>query len=184
MLFSAGGPLHNLSCGHVATPTATNRIKVNRLEPITQRAHAIAGLVERGSIASDWLDKWSSSFSVPSCCCGRGQRDRKRLPTFRSWQYKCKTRTIVFVSDHHFKCYRCNRRYKHKSSLISHLRNECGIAPKYHCSRCTFKTKLPRNLKLHMLNKHTEELVQHEFFEWLQDCLVFWKLPVSVFGNW
>ncbi|XP_037035575.1 longitudinals lacking protein, isoforms J/P/Q/S/Z isoform X17 [Bradysia coprophila] len=47
-------------------------------------------------------------------------------------------------------CNNCNRQYKWKNSLLQHLRNECGIPPKYFCERnCGYKTNVNSNLKRH-----------------------------------
>lgn len=51
-------------------------------------------------------------------------------------------------------CKNCNRNYKWKNSLKCHLKNECGLPPKYFCSRaCGYKTNVHSNLKRHLNSK-------------------------------
>lgn len=51
-------------------------------------------------------------------------------------------------------CKNCGRNYKWKNSLKCHLRNECGVAPKYHCTKmCGYKTHIFSNLKRHLKSK-------------------------------
>uniref|UniRef100_A0A1B0CV32 C2H2-type domain-containing protein n=1 Tax=Lutzomyia longipalpis TaxID=7200 RepID=A0A1B0CV32_LUTLO len=51
-------------------------------------------------------------------------------------------------------CRNCNRNYKWKNSLKCHLKNECGLPPKYFCSRmCGYKTNIHSNLKRHLNSK-------------------------------
>lgn len=52
--------------------------------------------------------------------------------------------------DKPWSCNNCSRQYKWKNSLLQHLRNECGIPPKYFCERnCGYKTNVNSNLKRH-----------------------------------
>lgn len=51
-------------------------------------------------------------------------------------------------------CKNCNRNYKWKNSLKCHLKNECGLPPKYFCLRnCGYKTNIHSNLKRHLNSK-------------------------------
>lgn len=51
-------------------------------------------------------------------------------------------------------CKNCHRMYKWKNSLKCHLKNECGLPPKYFCSRdCGYKTNVHSNLKRHLNSK-------------------------------
>lgn len=51
-------------------------------------------------------------------------------------------------------CKACNRNYKWKNSLKCHLKNECGLPPKYFCIRnCGYKTNIHSNLKRHLNSK-------------------------------
>lgn len=51
-------------------------------------------------------------------------------------------------------CKNCGRNYKWKNSLKCHLRNECGVEPRYHCTKmCGYKTHIYSNLKRHLRSK-------------------------------
>lgn len=51
-------------------------------------------------------------------------------------------------------CKNCNRNYKWKNSLKCHIKNECGLPPKYFCTRmCGYKTNVHSNMKRHMNSK-------------------------------
>lgn len=54
-----------------------------------------------------------------------------------------------------YKCDRCGRDYKHKTSLSKHKSFECGKEPRFSCKYvgCIFKTKFKASLKGH-LRKH------------------------------
>lgn len=52
------------------------------------------------------------------------------------------------------KCERCSRKYKHKSSLIAHLRNECGKEARFQCRFCSRLFLLKHHLKHHVIRKH------------------------------
>jgi hypothetical protein len=55
-------------------------------------------------------------------------------------------------------CKLCHRRYKWKNSLKSHLTNECGVPPKYHCTKaCGYKTHVYSNMKRHLRSKFCSE---------------------------
>jgi hypothetical protein len=55
-------------------------------------------------------------------------------------------------------CKLCQRRYKWKNSLKSHLTNECGVPPKYHCTKaCGYKTHVYSNMKRHLRSKFCSE---------------------------
>lgn len=58
--------------------------------------------------------------------------------------------THVNDIDKPWACKNCNRQYKWKNSLFQHLRNECGIPPRFSCERnCGYKTNVNSNLKRH-----------------------------------
>lgn len=60
----------------------------------------------------------------------------------------------VAGNDKPWVCKNCNRQYKWKNSLKCHLKNECGLPPKYFCSRdCGYKTNVHSNLKRHLNSK-------------------------------
>lgn len=51
-------------------------------------------------------------------------------------------------------CKACGRNYKWKNSLKCHIKNECGVPPKFICSRkCGYKTHIHSNLKRHLNSK-------------------------------
>uniref|UniRef100_A0A182TR69 C2H2-type domain-containing protein n=1 Tax=Anopheles melas TaxID=34690 RepID=A0A182TR69_9DIPT len=53
-----------------------------------------------------------------------------------------------------WKCKSCGRNYKWKNSLKCHIKNECGVPPKYFCERmCGYKTHIHSNLKRHLNSK-------------------------------
>lgn len=57
-------------------------------------------------------------------------------------------------NDKPWVCKNCNRMYKWKNSLKCHLKNECGLPPKYFCARdCGYKTNVHSNLKRHLNSK-------------------------------
>lgn len=66
------------------------------------------------------------------------------------------SKDIKYVSgnDKPWVCKNCGRNYKWKNSLKCHLKNECGLPPKYFCSRdCGYKTNVHSNLKRHLNSK-------------------------------
>uniref|UniRef100_A0ABD2WTV9 C2H2-type domain-containing protein n=1 Tax=Trichogramma kaykai TaxID=54128 RepID=A0ABD2WTV9_9HYME len=52
-------------------------------------------------------------------------------------------------------CPNCGKRYNYHSSLVRHIKHECGVEPKIHCSLCPYKTKHRSSLKSHVISKHT-----------------------------
>jgi hypothetical protein len=66
-------------------------------------------------------------------------------------------------SDKPWICKLCHRRYKWKNSLKSHLTNECGVPPKYHCTKaCGYKTHVYSNMKRHLRSKFCSERNQQQ----------------------
>lgn len=53
-----------------------------------------------------------------------------------------------------FSCVRCGRLYKWKSSLKSHIQNECGKDPQFKCPECPYCCKVRSNLLKHIRNSH------------------------------
>ncbi|XP_075226159.1 uncharacterized protein LOC142327137 isoform X7 [Lycorma delicatula] len=53
-----------------------------------------------------------------------------------------------------YKCDRCGKVYKYKTSLNLHLRVKCGHAPKFQCIICSRKFFYNGQLKMHVLTKH------------------------------
>ncbi|XP_017783488.1 PREDICTED: Krueppel-related zinc finger protein 1-like [Nicrophorus vespilloides] len=57
-----------------------------------------------------------------------------------------------------FFCDRCGKGYKHKPSLYTHKRFECGIEPQFVCpnENCGKKFKIRANLRTHVYKLHPE----------------------------
>lgn len=53
-----------------------------------------------------------------------------------------------------YQCVWCGRGYKHKHSLWTHQRYECGKEPSFQCRFCPYKAKLKGNLQKHMTGQH------------------------------
>lgn len=51
-------------------------------------------------------------------------------------------------------CKNCGNVYVYYSSLMRHVREECGKSPKYQCLYCPKRSKLHCNLLKHMRTKH------------------------------
>lgn len=64
----------------------------------------------------------------------------------------------------------CGRSYKYKSHLNRHLRDECGIEPRYKCDICFKAYSQKGSLKLHYNSIHkimiqsTNQIKQCDFF--------------------
>lgn len=50
----------------------------------------------------------------------------------------------------------CGRIYKTKPGIHNHLKYECGVKPKFHCTTCDRYFKQPVSYKAHMLNIHKQ----------------------------
>jgi DNA-directed RNA polymerase subunit RPC12/RpoP len=59
------------------------------------------------------------------------------------------------IPEKPFTCIRCGRRYKRKASLNSHLANECGKEPQFHCPQCSYRCKVKSNFLRHFRAYHT-----------------------------
>lgn len=53
-----------------------------------------------------------------------------------------------------FKCGKCEKTYKLKSSLTQHLTFECGLEPSFTCSHCDYRAKRKGTLRAHLINAH------------------------------
>ncbi|XP_075225729.1 zinc finger X-chromosomal protein-like [Lycorma delicatula] len=49
-----------------------------------------------------------------------------------------------------YPCHKCGKVYKWKTARTSHLKNECGLEPKFKCSYCDYRSKWQHNLKTHI----------------------------------
>lgn len=56
-------------------------------------------------------------------------------------------------------CPDCGRRYQLRTSLLNHLKYECGKEAQFKCTKCKYKSKLKGNIKGHMLRRHKIEYV-------------------------
>lgn len=54
-------------------------------------------------------------------------------------------------------CYKCNKSYKNRGTLIRHLRFECGVEAQFICPLCNFACKQRYNLTLHMRRQHPND---------------------------
>lgn len=58
-------------------------------------------------------------------------------------------------SENKHQCPNCSRSYKHKTSLMFHLRKECGKEPDMKCPHCTtYRAKHIANLRSHIKHCH------------------------------
>lgn len=51
-----------------------------------------------------------------------------------------------------FLCPNCQRPYRHKSSVYTHMKNDCGKVPQFHCETCDSNFKYEHVLKRHKLS--------------------------------
>jgi len=59
-----------------------------------------------------------------------------------------------------FKCDACGKKYRWKTSLVRHQREECGRDPQFQCPFCPSRTKLKCNLKKHIRHFHEQVFYQ------------------------
>ncbi|XP_045111561.1 protein tramtrack, beta isoform-like isoform X3 [Portunus trituberculatus] len=52
-------------------------------------------------------------------------------------------------------CSRCSRLYKTRKGLKHHVKNECGVEPRFQCSHCDWRFKQKAHLLRHVARKHT-----------------------------
>lgn len=64
------------------------------------------------------------------------------------------------VRDNKEVCPDCGRTYQFKTSLINHLKFECGKDPQFKCLFCKYKAKLKGNIKGHMMRLHNAKYIQ------------------------
>lgn len=67
------------------------------------------------------------------------------------FEYMTNSNVLVDNSSSRFICPNCGplKSYKTKGSLTRHLKEECGVEPKFQCARCKRKFKLKHNLVAH-----------------------------------
>lgn len=49
----------------------------------------------------------------------------------------------------------CGRNYKYINGLSQHLKNECGVLPRFKCTTCTKQFYHNHVLKIHMATVHS-----------------------------
>lgn len=57
-----------------------------------------------------------------------------------------------------YSCSLCGRLYKEKTTLVRHMKFECGREAQFQCPVCPKKTKQKYNLVLHMRRRHKLQL--------------------------
>lgn len=72
-----------------------------------------------------------------------------------------------------FVCNKCDKSYKHNSSLWKHKKFECGKAPTFYCQSqgCNYKAKRKDHFKIHCLNLHGTA----EYLKYLQGINTQWS---------
>ncbi|KAJ8686829.1 hypothetical protein QAD02_022623 [Eretmocerus hayati] len=53
-------------------------------------------------------------------------------------------------------CYRCNKAYTHKKTLIRHLYFECGVPPRFQCCECPYRARQKVHMKRHIRIWHKD----------------------------
>lgn len=61
-----------------------------------------------------------------------------------------------------FPCANCTSVYSKKSSLITHLKYECGQPPRFKCPYCNLLSKKTSNIQQHIRRKHKDRKVYVE----------------------
>lgn len=60
-----------------------------------------------------------------------------------------------------FPCPSCGKLYKHKTSVYTHLKNDCGKLPKYFCKPCDFYCKFDHVYRRHCSSmSHSRKALQ------------------------
>ncbi|XP_050430025.1 sex determination protein fruitless-like isoform X2 [Adelges cooleyi] len=52
---------------------------------------------------------------------------------------------------------RCGKKYKHRTNLLRHEKNECGVGPQFKCRLCPKAFTQNTSLKFHMISQHSWE---------------------------
>ncbi len=67
--------------------------------------------------------------------------------------------------DFPFKCDKCKVTYKHKESLVRHIKDECGVKSRVKCTICFQQLAKKDSLRQHMMTKHNMDRSKLEEFE-------------------
>lgn len=67
---------------------------------------------------------------------------------------------VVTCLNGSFMCPNCGKMYKHKTSVYTHLKNDCGQSPKYYCKPCNFTCKYDHLLRRHYLSMAHRRKIQ------------------------
>lgn len=65
---------------------------------------------------------------------------------------------LYFSGVLYFVCPRsnCQKDYKSRNALYTHLKYECGVKPQFKCDLCMKSFKQPGSFKSHMIAKHKQ----------------------------
>ena len=58
-----------------------------------------------------------------------------------------------------YKCEKCARNYKWKSTLSAHQKYECGVTPQFNCEFCSRRFTWNGSLRRHIVNLHSERSI-------------------------
>lgn len=57
-------------------------------------------------------------------------------------------------SEQKFKCFKCQKTFSHRRTVIQHLNFECCKEPRFKCPYCEYRSKWVTNVKGHVKRKH------------------------------
>lgn len=103
-------------------------------------------------------------------------------PGGASPRFKCRKKNSKIDKEPIYKCHKCGKKYRWKSTLRRHEHFECGDkAPLHSCPYCSYKSKQRGNLGVHV-RKHHGHLPQLENLRRRSlECL--WKTTAEGGGN-
>ena len=56
-----------------------------------------------------------------------------------------------------YPCGNCGKQYNYHSSLVRHLKHECGVEPRFQCPLCPYRTKHRSSLNTHINGRHLKQ---------------------------
>ncbi|KAG8308308.1 hypothetical protein J6590_002397 [Homalodisca vitripennis] len=65
----------------------------------------------------------------------------------------------VAMATGEFVCPGCRKVYRYKTTLVRHLRFECGKEPQFNCTFCTYRASQKNNLTRHVRLAHAEKFL-------------------------